>query len=463
MSVTILKSMGNKRMLSLGLVAAIIFSLLFANMTQAVVLNENSIVSGAYDGSQSNAHLYSIFEQNSISANGKYVAFGSKASNLVEGDTNSKSDVFTRELSTSDIKRVSVSSSGIEANNESYFEAVSETGRFVAFKSKATNLIDGQTTSIDNNYIHDIKTGETTRVLRSNSTQPSPLYLNHVTAISNDGRFVLMVGHTNNGLVEGTFVSGSGEANLRTYLWDRQQNVWDVLDKPIDGMQSAVKSTYNASMSCDGSFVAFQSSAPNLTSDGMGANTNTSYPFNVFLYDKRNGDKVTNITKNINNYSIKPAISCNGSYVGINSAGTNIVSEVTSAPDGHLYRYDRIEDEFILVDKKTDGTVASSGPGLNGSVRFSDSGNAFFAQRPGLGDVNIGIYSNYGQAYLRIVDSGVTYTLAKKPDGAAADRAGTPYPSSDGQKTVIATTDHGGMVSTDTNGYSDLILIKTEL
>ena len=80
-----------------------------------------------------------------ISADGRFVAFDSEATNLVPGDTNDASDVFVRDRQTGTTRRVSVSSGGAQGNGASFDPAISADGRFVAFNSDATNLVPGDT------------------------------------------------------------------------------------------------------------------------------------------------------------------------------------------------------------------------------------------------------------------------------------------------------------------------------
>jgi hypothetical protein len=85
----------------------------------------------------------------SISMYGRFVAFRSAATNLVDGDTNGKVDVFVRDLQENTTKRVSVSSAGVEANADCSGAVISPVGRTIAFDSAATNLVtsDGNSTS----------------------------------------------------------------------------------------------------------------------------------------------------------------------------------------------------------------------------------------------------------------------------------------------------------------------------
>src|SRR4028118_1122744 len=77
----------------------------------------------------------------SISADGRFVAFTSGASNIVPGDTNSSYDIFVRDRLTNTTTRVSVDSAGNQRNIGPYTPSISADGRFVAFYSFATNVV----------------------------------------------------------------------------------------------------------------------------------------------------------------------------------------------------------------------------------------------------------------------------------------------------------------------------------
>src|SRR4028119_1809444 len=127
----------------------------------------------------------------SISADGRFVAFYSRASNIVPGDTNSTRDIFVRDTLTNTTTRVSVDSAGNQENGTSFFYApsISADGRFVAFYSEASNLVLGDTNNTFDIFVRDRLTNTTTRVSvdsagnQGNSRSTSP-------SISADGRFV---------------------------------------------------------------------------------------------------------------------------------------------------------------------------------------------------------------------------------------------------------------------------------
>ena len=99
----------------------------------------------------------------SMSADGRFVAFGSLASNLVPGDTNGVYDIFVRDLSAGTITRASVDSAGAESDGDSLGPSLSADGRFVAFYSLASNFGAGPL-GVFQVYVHDLQTGSTVRV-----------------------------------------------------------------------------------------------------------------------------------------------------------------------------------------------------------------------------------------------------------------------------------------------------------
>ncbi len=98
-----------------------------------------------------------------ISADGRFVFFDSLSSNLVAGDTNGKYDVFRKDMDTGAIVRVSTKANGTQANGEHFFSSASADGRYVAFESTATNFVTGDTNGQRDIYVKDLQTGIVTR------------------------------------------------------------------------------------------------------------------------------------------------------------------------------------------------------------------------------------------------------------------------------------------------------------
>lgn len=147
----------------------------------------------AYDGSEANDG--SQFA--SISADGRHVVFRSDATNLIAGDTNGARDVFVYDRDSDSIERVSVAHDGSEGNGSSWGGSLSADGRYVAYVSDATNLVPNDTNDSIDIFVYDRNTGGVERVsLRSDGTEAD----NNSSApsISDDGRHVLFASHATN-------------------------------------------------------------------------------------------------------------------------------------------------------------------------------------------------------------------------------------------------------------------------
>jgi Tol biopolymer transport system component len=152
----------------------------------------------------------------SISSNGRYVAFQSWAANVVPGDTNRAPDIFVRDRSTGLVERVSVRSNGAQATGGSWPASqgayISADGRFVAFNSFATDLVPGDTNDAGDVFVHDRATGVTERVNLS-STEAQSNDDAWVDALSADGRYVLFESAATN-LVSGD-LNGQSDVFVR--------------------------------------------------------------------------------------------------------------------------------------------------------------------------------------------------------------------------------------------------------
>ena len=142
----------------------------------------------------------------SLSGDGRFVAFHSVASNLVSGDTNATEDVFVRDRQTGTTTRVSVVTGGAQANGASVNPVLSADGRFVAFDSAATNLVGGDTNGVRDIFLHDRQTGTTSRVSVTTAGVQATGFSSG-PSISGDGRYVgftsvapLVANDTNSGL-----------------------------------------------------------------------------------------------------------------------------------------------------------------------------------------------------------------------------------------------------------------------
>lgn len=241
----------------------------------------------------------------SISADGRYVAFDSVASNLVEGDTNGYADVFVRDMVEGTTIRISAPVEG-EGNDSSWNPSISADGQSVAFDSWADNLVADDTNGVRDVFVYEMETGAITRASvdaeggeRSRGSR-SP-------AISADGWHVAFISG-------GDFVA---DDNIEGY---QDVYVKDLTDGSIAraNVSSAGDGANDASwdrpaISEDGQFVAFDSDADNLVdSDLNGEN-------DIFVHDFASGETtmVSVTSDGLQSYSYKndPAISADGRIV----------------------------------------------------------------------------------------------------------------------------------------------------
>jgi Tol biopolymer transport system component len=202
----------------------------------------------------------------SISADGQFVAFYSFASNLVAGDSNGTYDIFVHDRVTGVTERVSVDSSGVERNGPSGYPAISADGRFVVFGSSADNLVPGDTNGWFDVFVHDRQTGTTELVsVDSYGTQAdADSGLGPPSSISADGRYVAFHSYATN------LVAGDTNGFLDVFVRDRQNGTTEIVSiapagTPGDGESQA------PSISADGRLVVFGSDASNLiAADGNG-------------------------------------------------------------------------------------------------------------------------------------------------------------------------------------------------
>ena len=125
----------------------------------------------------------------SISSDGRHIAFRSTATNLVSGDTNEAEDIFLRDRVSGTTTRISVATGGAQADDRSYSPAVSADGRYVAFSSDASNLVGTDANGSEDVFVHDRYFNRTTRVSVSESDGSANGYSTS-PSISADGRYI---------------------------------------------------------------------------------------------------------------------------------------------------------------------------------------------------------------------------------------------------------------------------------
>ena len=184
--------------------------------------------STAADGSEANGA--SGFA--SLSGDGSIVAFSSTATNLVSSDTNGASDIFVKNLSSGSISRASVSSAGVEANGPSTLPVISGNGKFVAFQSTASNLVSGDSNGVADVFVKDLSTGAIERVSVTSSGEEANGASGTSIAISVDGRYVAFSSDATN------LVPNDTDGVRDIFVHDRVTNRTGVISRAVNGAQA---------------------------------------------------------------------------------------------------------------------------------------------------------------------------------------------------------------------------------
>jgi Tol biopolymer transport system component len=273
-------------------------------------------VSVSAGGTQGDNHSFNP----SISADGRYVAFESDATNLVAGDTNGVTDTFLYDRQTDSIERVSVSAGGTQGDDVSYLPAISADGKCVAFQSFATTLVAGDTNGKLDIFVYDRQLDSIERVsVVAGGTQASAD--SYDVSISADGRYVAFASDATN------LVAGNHNGAADIFVYDRQTESIERVSVDSTGAEGDIDS-FTPSISADGRYVAFASWARNL----VAGDTNGAQ--DLFVYD-RQADSIGRVSVAAGGTqgdfdSWTPLISADGRYVAFASNATNLVTGDTN-------------------------------------------------------------------------------------------------------------------------------------
>ncbi|MDO8615493.1 MAG: signal peptidase I [Dehalococcoidia bacterium] len=297
-----------------------------------------------------------------VSADGRYVAFVSAASNLVAGDSNSQSDVFVRDRQTGVTERASVDSDGSQGNGGSEAPAISGDGRFIAFVSAASNLVPGDSSGQSDVFVRDRQTGATERVSvdsagnQANGSSDTP-------AISGDGRFIAFVSAASN------LIPGDTKGHSDVFVHDRQTGTTERVSVGTGGGEGDGSSDGPA-ISADGRFVAFQSKARNLVPRDFNRDQD------IFVRDRQTGTtqrvSVDSAGNQANNSTSAPAISGDGRFVAFQGGQSNLVPGDTNRfQDVFVHDHQTGATEQVSVDSAGyQGNDHSGLPAISGDGRF---------------------------------------------------------------------------------------------
>jgi len=311
----------------------------------------------------------------------RYVAFRSWATTLVTGDTNGFDDIFLRDTQTGTTTRVSLADDGAQSDNASRYPSISDNGQYVAFHSSATNLVAGGTSGSEI-FMRDTVYNTTILVSindsgvggDSGSSNPS---------ISGNGQSVAFESDAAN------LVAGDTNVVRDVFVRDTQAGTTTRVSVHTSGAQSDGWS-YAASISADGRYVAFHSSAATLV-DG-----DTNGADDIFVRDMQAGT-TTRVSVHTNGtqgdgLSRFPSISGDGRYVAFQSLAANLVTGGSSGSE--IFVRDTQAGTTILVSVNSSGVEGDGGsenPSISADGRYvvfqSDAANLVAGDTNGFTDV----------------------------------------------------------------------------
>jgi RHS repeat-associated protein len=396
--------------------------------------------------------------QPAVSADGRYIAFVSSATDIVPDDFNyPDTDIFVYDRDTGASTLVSVNSAGTaSANNSSTDPLISADGRYVFFESSASNLVANQLpdpTGSMNIFRRDLQTGTTIQVTRSADGQSAANGSIYYPSISPDGRY-LVFSSTATNLVTGYSIGHAGSIYGDAYLEDVQTGVITLLSVDTTGLNGANADVTDPVVSADGQVVAFLSTASNLVPGDSGSVQNVfvrSLKTNVTIQlSSKPGDTAGT------NYD-SPSMSSDGRYVAFSSDATDLVSipdgNGTSTSGSDVFVFDLQTGTTTLVSINAAGTasgdVDSNQPSISADGRYV----AFESYADNL---IAGATKTFPNVYVRDLQANTTTLVSVGTDG--KDAGGSdPVISADGSTVAFvsnATTLVPGYVSS--GAFDDL-------
>lgn len=379
------------------------------------------------------AQANAISYKGDISADGRFVAFDSEATNLIPIDTNNMGDVFLRDLLLGTTNLVSSTAAGAQVvDGGSGNPSISADGRFIAFESGASNLrAVADANGFTDIYVKDMQTGAVVRA-SLDSAGAEPNGESSEPSISGDGRYVVFASEANNLVANDT----NGVRDI--FVRDTQTNV--TIGVSVAGNAGG----FDASISLDGRFIVFNSGSTNFVPDDTNAVTD------VFVYSVGTGQIVRASVNSSgvqgDHSSTEPSISGDGRYVTFSSASNNFTTLDTYGYT-HLYIRD-LQTGTTTLASYNNGYVLV---GLSDASEISANGRyviySFDDKGDGMPDRVLYVYDR---------QTG-THTLVAGRTSDASGNALLPSISADGHLIAFAASANS-FVADDTNNVRDIFV-----
>ncbi|MGB0579228.1 MAG: LamG-like jellyroll fold domain-containing protein [Limisphaerales bacterium] len=406
------------------------------------------LVSVDTGGSSGNGDSYNPV----ISADGRYVVFQSRASDLVAGDNNNAFDVFVRDRTLGQTFLVSMDSSGSAAAGNSYSPQLTADGRKIVFASTADDLVNNDTNNTADAFIRDLD-ANTTTLLSVSSNGWSGNAISAPPVITPDGRYVAFLSAAND------LTPGDTNVHNDVYRRDLMSGTTLLASRSTNG-QAGNFTSFHPVISTNGQRVAFASQATDLTPDADG-NMSTD----VFIFDFGTNQtllvsRVPGANRAGDKGSATPFFSSDGNHLLFITIATDLAANDTNGKqDVFLWRGSTDTLELISVNRTGSGPgndfAGISAAGMSEDLRFV----AFYSTAT---DLSLGGTNAVSDIYLRDRMAGQTI-LMSRPAGHPFSGNGanfSPFISANGAA-IVYSSDASNLTPNDSNNASDIFAIHT--
>ncbi|WP_196139345.1 PD40 domain-containing protein [Aliikangiella sp. G2MR2-5] len=328
-------------------------------------------ISNAWDGGDANGWSGRIVNGIGIdiSADGRYVVFQSGASNIIPSDLNGgSSDIYLHDTQTGKTSLVSVTSDGVQASGSSWSPRISNDGRKIVFRSSATELLPGADNNSYNSdiFLHDLDTG-VTELISKNSQGVQGNGNSEGADISSDGRYVSFLSKSDNLVIDDNNSPTLSKNDL--FVHDRVEGKTARVNLNNDGTEFPTEYTYGGSLSGDGRFIAFST-----TADIDNADSNNG--FDCYIRDLQSGNNILVSAGESNIKCVTPSLSESGRFVAY-----ELLRGASNSGDG-IYLKD-MQSGQVKVISKTEQAAESFSYGRGIGLDVSDDGQFVqYALRP---------------------------------------------------------------------------------
>ncbi len=293
-----------------------------------------------------------------ISGNGRFVAFDSTATNLdlAATDTANTPDVFVRDRLLGTTVRISIAANGTPPNGFSSAPSISADGRYVAFASSASNLVPGDTNAAADVFVKDMLTGAVDRVSTDSNDLPGANGAHSNTAdISSDGRYVGFLSSANIGAPFGN------PQVIDAFVKDRVTRQIQLVSLASWGEPTNSAIT-EVRISDDGNRAVFVTTATNLVIQGEQGNAPDVFLRDrAAATTIRITHPATNPFGYSNGSASQVSISDNGRWVAFDSSASDLLSPpIEPAGDQDIFVNDTQDDTFEQASRPLGGGPANS-------------------------------------------------------------------------------------------------------